>query len=129
MILKPNRLLLGGQALSGLVLLACVIFFIINADRGFELTDYSYYLLWAQQPANVVASHFPFGHITQVLYHLSGGNIALFRVSGVLLFVLAAWFLTRSYGQWRGQGFHHSLFLLLCATVLMHYHGWLHVPS
>ena len=129
MTFNRNRGIWAGQLLTFLVLIACVVFLTINADRGFELSDYSYYLLWAQQPQNVVASHFPFGHFTQWLYHLSGGNIALFRLSGVVLLLAAAWLLTRAYGHWRGRGFNVSLFLLLGSTVLMHYHGWLHVPS
>lgn len=129
MKLSLNRGCVGLQALTGVLLVFCVAFLFVNADRGFELTDYSYYLLWAQQPGHVVASHFPFGYLTQVLYHLSGENIAVFRMSGVVLLLVVSAVLAHAYSQWRGGVFNVNLWLLLSATALMHYHGWLHEPS
>lgn len=35
---------------------------LLNASRGFDIADESYYLLWASQPENVLASATQFGY-------------------------------------------------------------------
>ena len=58
---------------------------LLNASRGFGITDESFYLLWASQPENVLASTSQFGYYTRWLYLLAGRDVAVFRILGILV--------------------------------------------
>ena len=58
-----------------LALFGFIGFFVLNANKGFDITDESYSILWAMQPENVSSWVNPFGFITQYIWLLSGENI------------------------------------------------------
>ena len=73
------------------VVLAILFFRLtIYASHGFDITDESYYLLWVRQPERILASLTQFGFYTKFLYVLSGENIAIFRILGVLILIIVA---------------------------------------
>ncbi len=88
-----NRLLLY---LPIVILICLILILAFNSPRGFDITDDSYYLLWAEQPHNVLASTTQFGFYTRLLYLLSGQNIALFRILGILTLLSATSFFALS---------------------------------
>ena len=58
------------------------------ADKGFDITDESFYLLSAQYPMDVLAGFTSFGYYTGVLLRLAQGDVANFRLYG-FVFLLA----------------------------------------
>jgi hypothetical protein len=73
-----------------LTLIGFLVFFALYANRGFEISDESNYLLWAMQPENVHGGISHFGHITKYIWFLSGGNIGNFRILSVVILFLSA---------------------------------------
>ena len=125
--------------LSGLtvVLLGLVSVFVFYSSHGFDITDESFYLLWARQPDRVLASSTQFGFYTRLLYLLSGENIALFRMSGVVALLGATAFFSFSLKRyWMSLadispanfvGWQESLLILNAS--LVYYASWLITPS
>lgn len=117
------------------VFLSCFLLLALNADKGLDITDRSYYLLWAEQPANVTGSITHFGFVTSLLYTLVGKNIEAFRLAGAIILpalglglALAIW----RYFQARFRNMVLPLFSLSMALLsgsLFHFHPWLHAPS
>jgi len=111
--------------------------FIFNTSRGFDITDESFYLLWASQPEHVLASATQFGHYTRLLYVLSGENIALFRGMGLVVLLGIAGFFSVALERYRvslsGSVVNARIrwevisFVLLCT--LAYYRSWLLTPS
>ncbi len=64
--------------------ITCIIV-LVNLNAGFDVTDESYYILSAQYPGDVLNSITFFGYVTHVLFLLSFGNLALFRLYGIML--------------------------------------------
>jgi hypothetical protein len=63
-------------------------------DRGFDLTDEGFYLMWARSPEDIVGVR-NFGHYTGLLFAVSGYSVAGFRWLGLGgLLVFAAVFAT-----------------------------------
>jgi hypothetical protein len=87
--------------------LGFLVFFALNSNRGFDITDESFYLLWAMQPENVSTSYHPFGFITKYIWLFSGENIGNFRILSVVILFLTAlifaisldYFLTKKHHQ------------------------------
>lgn len=59
--------------------------FIRYFDRGFDLTDESFYLLNAQDPFSLTLRLFDFGYYLRPLLNLVSKDIYLFRVSGLII--------------------------------------------
>jgi hypothetical protein len=115
----------------------CFLLLALNCAKGLDITDRSYYLLWADQPENVTGSLTHFGFVTGVIYDLVGQNIAAFRLAGLV--IMAALTLAFAWGLHRyldqkssGQDLDLSFLPLglaaLCGS-LFYYHRWLHAPS
>jgi hypothetical protein len=108
-----------------------------NVNRGFDITDESYNILWASNPGDVIASTTQFGHYTGIIYSLANGNLAVFRLLGLFLLLLAAGFFSHSLERyWR-----HSLKIstsdysrwlslsVILAGTMVYYRSWLLTPS
>ena len=106
---------------------------IFNASHGFDISDESFYVLWAGQPEHVLASATQFGYYTRLLYVLSGENIAVFRVLGLLSLLGVGGFfsvaLERYWASLSGTVLHAKLRwdaigVILIGT-LVYYRSWL----
>ena len=120
-----------------LVLGYLLFILIFNASHGFDISDESFYVLWAGQPEHVLASATQFGYYTRLLYVLSGENIAVFRVLGLLSLLGVGGFfsvaLERYWASLSGAVLHAKLRwdaigLILIGT-LVYYRSWLLTPS
>jgi hypothetical protein len=65
-------------------------FFLVNADRGFEITDEGLALVAASHPEDVKVAPFAFAYTASLLYDLAGGDPAWFRRVGALVLVASA---------------------------------------
>lgn len=110
---------------------------LFNADRGFDITDESFYILYASSPGDVLASTTQFGYYTGILFTLANRDLFVFRLFGiVLLLVTAGLFshsLERYWNHLKGTSVvNHSRWLslsvILAGTIA--YYGFLHfTPS
>ncbi len=110
---------------------------IFNASHGFDITDESFYILWASQPEHVLASTTQFGYYTRLLYIISNESIATFRILGLLLLLSVGGFffvaLERYWMSLSGAVLHarlrwETICLILIGT-LVYYRSWLLTPS
>lgn len=109
----------------------------LNSEKGFDITDRSFHLLWAGQPENVVGSFTHFGFVTGLLYDLVGQNIAAFRVLGMFILLGLALLFAHSFQLYGKKHFLKydtnsilvSLVSITLVATLAFYHSWLHVPS
>jgi hypothetical protein len=74
---------IGSTAILGLVLLRC--------RHGLELTDEGFYLHWISSPHAYKASNTQFGFMYHPLYRMTGGDVALMRMSSYLATFALAW--------------------------------------
>ena len=109
----------------------------LNVGRGFDITDESFYILWASNPGDVLASSTQFGHYTGILYSLANGSLAVFRFLGLLLLLITAGIFSHSLERYWGHlsgasvsTYSHwlSLGVILSGTVA-YYRYWLLTPS
>ena len=80
--------------LSILGLLACLAMFlaiggllVYGSDRGLDLTDEIFYLIWARDPNAYALIYQPFGYLLHPLFELCRGNLQAYRLTG---FAIAA---------------------------------------
>lgn len=138
---SPDRLYrlgaLAANTAAAVTLAFCLLLPMVNADRGLDITDRSYYILWAGQPENVVGSVTHFGFLTGLLFQLTNGDIAVFRAAGLLILA--------SFGLAFSRALHGylqancprpasdlpftPLAVASLAGSLLYYQTWLHVPS
>lgn len=120
-----------------IMFLASLYLLISNISSGFDITDESYYILWADQPENILASTSQFGYYTSILYELSGNDIAIFRLLGLfvllgagLLFIIM---LERYWLKLSGLdgliSARYTVIVSLVSAILAHYNVWLLSPS
>ena len=122
-----------------IVTLFLYVFFllVLNVDRGFDITDESFYLLWAMHPEQVSMSSTNFGFYTQFLFYLAGKSVAIFRLYGIVLLLAAtcgfSWLL---YQYIIGAvnitfNLYSQLIVLfsLLTSSLIYYQLWLVTPS
>ncbi len=115
-----------------LALFGFFLFFVLNANRGFDITDESYSILWAKQPENVSSWINPFGFITKYIWLFSGENIGFFRIfSVVILFLTGLVFaisLDYFWSKKHHQASNNSLKIIpiaaLTVTSLIYFHRW-----
>lgn len=60
------------------------------ASRGFDFTDESFYLLWANSPDNYFAGSSAFGIYLQPLFQVLNGDIALLRIANFFILFSAS---------------------------------------
>jgi hypothetical protein len=119
------------------VLIYIFLLLLLNSSRGFDITDESYYVISASQPGNILVSTTQFGYYTGLLYLLSGKNIAVFRIVGVLLLFGAAWFFAFSLDSYSKSTSGYVLkarkrwkeITFLSIGCLAYYKSWLITPS
>jgi len=129
-----NRLLL---LVPPAVLIYLFFILLLNSSRGFDITDESYYVLWASQPEHVLASTTQFGCYTGLLYQLSGKNIAVFRIMGILMLAgIAGLFSVALENYWasssdKGLNTRNrwKVITLISISTLAYYKSWLITPS
>jgi hypothetical protein len=110
---------------------------IINFNRGFDLTDESYYLLSAERPEDIRASVTQFGFYTGLLYKAVNGSIYGFRVLGFsILILLSLGFgylfnnLLENHININVDNFEKTANIsLITLTTLLYYGWWLPSPS
>jgi hypothetical protein len=108
-----------------------------NVGRGFDITDESFYILWASNPADILASTIQFGHYTGILYSLANGSLAVFRLLGLLLLLITAGIFSHSVERyWRHLSgasvstYSHWLSLgVILSGAIAYYKTWLVTPS
>lgn len=71
-----------------------------NVSRGLDITDESFYILWAQYPYDIFATVHSFGFYTGILYRLCGENLAFFRLAGIFILVLVSFFFSKELYQY-----------------------------
>lgn len=77
-------------SLATLASLAIIATTVFVADRGFDITDEAWYVLWSTEPAQYLYSGTMFGHLLAPLMKLAGGDIALFRIFGLAPLLIVA---------------------------------------
>lgn len=132
--------LLFNQILSflpAIILFPLLFLLLFYASSGFDITDESFYLLWASHPEEVLASVTQFGYYTGLLYSLSGEDIAIFRISGLLLLLVVVGFFSielERYWKSLSRSFDHprirwQVVILLLIGSLAYYNRWRLTPS
>lgn len=110
---------------------------ILNADRGFDVTDESYYILNAMYPFNVFSVITHENYYTGLLFYLSGYNLSIFRIFGIIILVLASfWFAVELYKYIEKKyqlnyDIYNKLYFVLIISLssLAYYMWWLLTPS
>ncbi len=118
------------------VVFFCFLLLALNADKGLDITDRSYYLLWAMQPENVAGSNTHFGFITSFIFDLAGRDITTFRILGLLFITVPGIILGHALFVFLREKLPENagpslplICLISLVGVLFHYHPWLHEPS
>ena len=125
-------LLLRGLLGAGSV--AALTFLYLNLDRGFDLTDEAYYLLWIDRPAAYDIAGSMFGIALSPIYHLTGSDPAWLRRIGLVVAALTAaamcWTVLRLNARGRPPAPGAvAMAAAAAASVATYYHLWLPTPS
>jgi len=86
--------------LAAAISLAFMVIGLYVADRGFDITDEAYHVLWSTAPGQYLYTGTMSGHLLAPIMKLAGGDIATFRATGMVLLAVmagATWF------AWRGR--------------------------
>lgn len=122
----------GGQSkvlLAGAVgtLLACAGLLVYGSGRGYDLTDETFYLIWARDPEAYQLTYQPFGYLLHPLFTLVAGNLQAYRLSGFAAAAAAGALLGGSLPLARGK---RLLFGTYGAgSALTIYFPWIITPS
>lgn len=114
-----------------------LIWLLANIDRGLDLTDEAYYLLWIDRPADYGIAPTTFGFFLSPIYHLLGSDPAALRRFGVLATsftscttLWAALLLVRNRISSKRLTLQIGvLSLYAAATTVSFYYRWLPTPS
>ena len=123
--------------LSVMWLMQSASLIILNIDRGFDITDESYFLLAAKYPEDIAFWVSRFGFYTGALLAAAGGDIGAFRLAGLI--ILAAncvWFarILRGFAPSLQAEASRSAALAYYSAILgsalaAGYHVWLGTPA
>lgn len=110
---------------------------VFNADRGFDVTDESYYILNSIYPFDIFSVVTHENYYTGLLFYLSGYNLAIFRVFGIIVLLLSSlWFSIELYKyieeryQLDYDIYNKFYFILIISlSSLVYYMLWLLTPS
>lgn len=117
-------------ALVGTVALVVLVYLFLRLDRGFDLTDEAYYLLWIDRPEAYGIAASMFGFVLSPIYHMLGSDPAAFRYFGLLASILAAaamcWAVLRPQPRERVDEtlISRAVPLLAAAAGTVTYYGW-----
>ncbi len=81
------------------MLTICVVLLMMHFNKGFDITDESYYLLISAHPQDQLFGLTYFGYYTHILYRLVGENIVLFRLSGCLILLFSTFWMAQALCQ------------------------------
>ena len=71
---------------------------IFNSNRGLDLTDESFYILNSIYPFDIFSVVTHENYYTGLLFYLSGYNLTIFRVFGIIVLLLSSiWFSIELY--------------------------------
>lgn len=121
--------------MAGAVLLASVIvsllicggLLVYGSDRGLDLTDEIFYLVWTRDPNAYALVYQPFGYLLHPLFELVGGDLQVYRLTGFGIAAAAGAFLGWSLSP---AGRHRALFALYgAASALTIFFPWIVTPS
>lgn len=121
----------------GVVFLYLLGMLVFNTDRGFDMTDESYYILNSTYPNDIFSVVTHEGYYTKVLYFLSGYNLAYFRLLGIITLLLASFWLAKEVIKYISSRFiinfdiwDKVLFIsTICLSSFVYYRSWLLTPS
>ena len=133
-VIEISRKTVAG--IVGLASIGLVAFLYANLDRGLDLTDESFYLLWADKPAAYGLAASTFGFFISPIYHLLGSNPAALRRFGLVVLALTAVCLAwtaisaNRNSQVAERKFEKLAIVLAAAsTVVTYYFWWLTTPA
>jgi len=118
-----------------LILLFAIIYLLVsNVARGFDITDESYYILYAEHQDEIYPVIRRDGVYTGMLYALTHGNLAYFRLSGIiLLLIVSTWLAVEivKYLSTEMRMIINKWFLIIPIIIssLGYYRYWLLTPS
>ena len=115
-----------------LTIIGFLVFFALNYNKAFDITDESFSLLWAMQPENVTSSVNLFGFITNYIWLLSGKNIEYFRIFSIVILFLGALvfaisldsFMTKKHHQASNISLKIIPISALSITIFIYFHKW-----
>lgn len=87
-----------------IIFISFVCFSLIVAARGYDLTDDGFYYLAATLDPTRNIHNSPFALITSIVWTVSGSNIPLFRIGGIVILFLAAFIFTLNLNSSRRGG-------------------------
>jgi hypothetical protein len=123
-LVPPNAILLAGVALSFLI---CAGLLVYGSDRGLDLTDEIFYLIWTRNPNAYALSYQPFGYLLHPLFRLAGGDLQTYRLAGFTIAAAAGAFLGWSLSPAARS---RALFSLYgAAAALTIFFPWIVTPS
>ncbi len=64
------------------VALLCAILLGYGSNKGFDLTDETFYLIWTQDPRAYGLTYQPFGYLLNPLFEFSGADLQTYRLAG-----------------------------------------------
>lgn len=110
---------------------------ILNIDRGFDVTDESFYILNAMYPFDIFSTISHDMYYNHILFFLSGYNLSLFRLYGIVVLILVSiWFALElfeyiCYKFVLEYDFVNKLFFIFVIIIssLSYYKYWLITPS
>lgn len=119
------------------IFLYLLFLLLLNADRGFDVTDEGYYVLVAKFIKNWYLTSFHEGHYTVILYNIFNDNLACVRIFGVLVLVFSAFIFSINIKKFIIEKFqlkldkitNYSLVITITTASLFYYRGWLLTPS
>ena len=82
---KPFPLETMSAALLVIVYLGLIAFAIWTSNKGLNIMDEGFYLLQAQYPDEVIASHTSYYYYSAFIFKLTGYNVVAFRLLGLFL--------------------------------------------
>lgn len=83
-MLLENKLTKIMIAVSGAILIYTILLLALNVNKGFDITDESYYILLAKYQSEVYSILRHNGYLTGRIYELFNYNLALYRLFGII---------------------------------------------
>ena len=110
---------------------------IFNSNRGLDLTDESFYILNSIYPFDIFSVVTHENYYTGLLFYLSGYNLTIFRVFGIIVLLLSSiWFSIELYKyieekyQLDYDIYNKFYFILIISlSSLVYYMSWVLTPS
>lgn len=115
--------LLAGVTLSFLI---CFGLLVYGSGRGLDLTDETFYLIWARDPNAYVLMYQPFGYLLHPLFSICGGHLQAYRLAGFAISAIAGAVLGRSIAPERNRT---SFSIYGATSALTIFFPWIITPS